>query len=587
MNNGKNDYGPFIDGEQPSLAGALARLASDPNVADARLKRVRSAVKSLSTVLGRSADAMPAHLRWLNDQFAKLEQSGLARQTVANIKTEIRFAVRTAFGQQSRSAMPKLTADWQELYDRLDGLPLQWQLSRFLRYLSGQDVAPSQVNDAHAAAFRDALVESGEVREPVQRWRATVRAWQRAAETVSGWPTISLNLPPNGRRRWTLHESDFAAAFRTDVTEYLARQGRANLRAEDGPRRASRPATLRHRRHQIYKLASAAVFAGTPVEDLQGLADLLELTVFTGAAEHLLARQEGMRTEALHNLVGAFLPVAKYHVRFDDADLDNLRAIHRALEPEEEALRVRTRTRMRQFDDDRNVARIVHLPHYLFALAKRHRSPSREQPVLAQMAIALAILQYAPMRIGNLAGLNLERHVRQVVIDGEARWLLTIPGEEVKNRVTNTYEIPGEDVQLIDTALALYDQPNGYIFPGRNGGAKATSFLSQQIKDTIARYAGLDVNSHLFRALIARHHLRRHPGAFEDVRTILHDRDGATVRAHYTIYSDQQIIRHVQDSVLATRQGTVNPYVGKRRRRLLGGVARIADDETRLKRKET
>lgn len=587
MNAGKNDYGPFIDGEQPSLADALARLARDPDIAEARLKRVLSAVKSLSTVLGRSADAIPAHPRWLNDHFVKLGESGLARQTVANIKTEIRFAVRTACGRQSRSAMPNLTAGWQELYDRLDGLPLQWQLSRFLRYLSGQDVAPSQVSDAHAVAFRDALAASGEVRDPAQRWRATVRAWQRAAETVPGWPPIGLHLPPRGRHRWTLPESGFAAAFRADVTAYLARLGRANLRAEDGPRRALRPATLRHRRHQIYKFASAAVLAGTPVEDLQGLADLLELSVFISAAEHLLARQEGARTEALHNLAGAFLPIAKYHVRFDGADLEDLRAIHRALEPEEEVLRARTRTRMQQFDDDRNVARIVHLPHHLLALAVRERSRSRRQPVLAQMAIALAILQYAPMRIGNLAGLNLERHVRRVTIDGEARWLLTIPGEEVKNRITNTFEIPGEDVGLIETALALYDQANGYLFPGRNGGAKAPSFLSQQIKDAIARHAGLDVHPHLFRALIARHHLSRHPGAFEDVRTILHDRDGATVRAHYTTYSDQHMIRHVQDSVLATRCGTANPYVGKRRRRSSRQVARIADDQTQKKRKES
>jgi hypothetical protein len=54
--------------------------------------------------------------------------------------------------------------------------------------------------------------------------------------------------------------------------------------------------------------------------------------------------------------------------------------------------------------------------------------------------------------------------------------------------------------------------------------------------------------------------MRRHPGAFEDVRVMLHDRDGQTVREHYTVYADRHVIRHVQESILAARKGLPNPY---------------------------
>ena len=571
MTEDKGRFGPFVDPDQASLRDVLVRLEAHPRVTANRLTRVRSAANTLSRILDRPLEEIPAHMRWLTESFRHLKRSGLAPKTVANTKSEIRYAVRIALGRQTRSAMPKLSDEWARLFEALHGSPLRWQLSRIIRYLAGTGVAPGQVTDEHTAAYRRDLEASEEVDQPYYRWRAAVRAWNRATEQIPDWPSQRLSLPPHRRRRWTLPEAEFPASFREDVEACLGRMARRDPLGQTGPRRELRPSTLKVRRHQYFKLASAAVFAGAPIESMTSLARLIEVPTFTSAVQHLLDRRDGEPSEALHGLVGAMVAVAKHHVGADEDQLDTLRIMHANLEVETEGFRERTRRRLGEFDDDRQTARLVHLPGYLLELARKPATPRRSRPVLAQMAIAVEILLFAALRVGNLAALNLHRHVRRVVIDGEEWLIVTIPRSETKNRRTISHPIDPDSLALIDAALALYEQPDGHMFPGRNG-PKSGTFLSKQIKDTIWEYAGLDMNPHAFRALSGVLHMRRHPGAFEDVRVMLHDRDGQTVREHYTVYADRHAIRHVQESILAARNGVPNPYLkpkgrGRSRRR--------------------
>jgi hypothetical protein len=53
------------------------------------------------------------------------------------------------------------------------------------------------------------------------------------------------------------------------------------------------------------------------------------------------------------------------------------------------------------FEDDRRVSALLHLPARLFAEAKAARS-GRRRKQLCEMAIAIEILTFAPIRVGNL-----------------------------------------------------------------------------------------------------------------------------------------------------------------------------------------
>ena len=77
--------------------------------------------------------------------------------------------------------------------------------------------------------------------------------------------------------------------------------------------------------------------------------------------------------------------------------------------------------------------------------------------------------------------------------------------------------------ELIDVYLArcrplLAEDPDGFLFPARKGGAKTPAQLAEQIKRTIAQETGIDLNAHAFRHLAAKLFLAAHPGEYETVR---------------------------------------------------------------------
>jgi hypothetical protein len=67
---------------------------------------------------------------------------------------------------------------------------------------------------------------------------------------------------------------------------------------------------------------------------------------------------------------------------------------------------------------------------------------------MMEYAVAIAILQRAPLRISNLAKLRLDRHL---VRPGGPRalWQIDVPAHEVKNEHALTYELSRRSVQRL------------------------------------------------------------------------------------------------------------------------------------------
>jgi integrase len=196
--------------------------------------------------------------------------------------------------------------------------------------------------------------------------------------------------------------------------------------------------------------------------------------------------------------------------------------------------------------------------------AKATRS-ARRRKQLAEMAIAIEILTFAPMRIGNLVSLQLGVSFRRVALGGEKRWLISIPAHEVKNRAELSYELPKDNCHFIDEALRLYDQPEGWLFPGRATGPKATTLLSAQIKRTVESRLGLAFHPHMFRALAGYLHLKENPNGFEGVRVILGNRDDRVIRNNYAFLAERSLIANAQASICQTRARLAPRPKGNRR----------------------
>jgi hypothetical protein len=273
-----------------------------------------------------------------------------------------------------------------------------------------------------------------------------VRAWQRAENVVEGWPQIEVSIP-DLRRRWVSKWDQFPESLQRDCRAWLDRLAGRDL-LEDTPFRPVRPPTLEHREWQIRAFASAVILMGRDSATLTCLADLVEMETFKTGLRFFLDGKGGPTT-AIADLASVLKAIARHHVRVTPDHLDRIGGIIRRLAPGRVGLTETNRTRLRPFDDRGNVGALLNLPAELMRQARQHRNP-RRGAVRAQLAAAIEILLMAPLRMRNLAKLDIDQNLLR---PGRGRALhIVIGAEEVKNREPIEHPLPSDSIDLVETA---------------------------------------------------------------------------------------------------------------------------------------
>src|ERR1700716_1572064 len=121
-------------------------------------------------------------------------------------------------------------------------------------------------------------------------------------------------------------------------------------------------------------------------------------------------------------------------------------------------------------------SRVVNLPQQLMqqARSQRRHAPIRAA-VLAQIAVAVAILSVAPVRLGNLASIRLGENLIKPGGPSSNFWLI-FPKYDVKNRVPLQFKLDEMVTAIIneyvhDFRPALMRGSNAdWLFPGESGG---------------------------------------------------------------------------------------------------------------------
>jgi integrase len=151
-------------------------------------------------------------------------------------------------------------------------------------------------------------------------------------------------------------------------------------------------------------------------------------------------------------------------------------------------------------------------------------------------AVEIAILQSAPLRIKNLAGLRLDRHL---VRPGGSKslWQIDIPCHEVKNDQVLMHELPRPATVIVDRYIRRFrpliaTPGNPYLFPYRSSHQDQKS-LSQHIRGVLAHWVGIDMTPHQFRHFAARVMQQYSPGAFAAIAQLLGHRDVRTTIKYY------------------------------------------------------
>jgi integrase len=166
---------------------------------------------------------------------------------------------------------------------------------------------------------------------------------------------------------------------------------------------------------------------------------------------------------------------------------------------------------------------VVSLPNVLMqeGRAAEYHAPIKAA-VLAQLAVAIAILTFAPVRRGNLISIELDKNLIKPGGSDSPYWLV-FQNYDVKNRQDLNFKFDRALTDLIDEYIhdfrptLLRGANTSWLFPGEDGKAKHKLFFSKQITVHIQKAIGLRITVHQFRHAAA--------AIYETVRRLLGHRN--------------------------------------------------------------
>lgn len=539
---------------RPTLQDVI-ELVGATDLPARRQADLRSAVRTIARVIGAPPGEIAAHPAGLRRRLEGIAPAshGLTPGRWNNIRSlgaKALSLVRPVLPGRSTVA---LLEGWAALSG---GLPpnRRIQIQPLLRFLSARAVGPEGVRMEDLLAYRQAILEDSLRRRPEKAWDGVVWAWNTCAREIAGWPQLAIERASR-RQDYILPWSAFPASLEQDCAAFLRRGSAIDLEG-DGPLRPMRPATLRTWEYRVRACASILVHTGCAAGELRCIADIVTLERVQAILRFMMQRKAGQPTSGTTQMAAFLKMIARHWVRLDDAAIDAIAGIVRRLQRAHagagrvsRGLTDKNRERLRPFDDEATVEAFLAMPGRMRRQVEADPRPARVKAVKAQLAAAIALLQAVPLRLRNLAALELGRHL---VRRGD-RLYLVIEEDETKNRELVDVELPAQTIEIIDWYVRGYrvhlHGPGDFLFPGE-AGAKRTITLAGQIRKAVFAQCGLHVNAHLFRHIAAKLYLDRRPGEYEVVRQVLRHRSITTTTNFYAGAEARSASRHFQAVVL-------------------------------------
>ena len=553
-----------IDPSAPrTFADVIELIQKVDGLSKSRRRDLISALRSMAKFFDLRPEEVPANTYWLRQRLRQFhpKQADISDKYFANIKSAVLAALKLSGANNSQTAwQPPMNEAFKGLYDQIPDPLLGYKLSRLFRWCSHKNLSPDQLTDGIIEQFEEMIVNETFHKNPAKVVRDAVLTWNKMRDRIDGWPDITLYRAPS-RIPWTFALELFPDSFQREVDAWCDRLAMTDLFDEDAPVRANRPATIKHRRFQIRMTASAIVRMGTPIDEITSLSDLVSIENFQAGIQFMMDRRDGKITEAMFTLATGIKSIAKHHVKVDESHLERLKRLCSRIDQQADRYRKKNKDRLAQFDDPRNLYRLMALPARLIQKAQKPGPKPRSSALLIQSAVVIETLLFCPMRISNLANLDINHHLRWIGSGRNRRLFITIPGEQVKNDTSLYYELTGASADLmqqyIDEARpSLSDAPSTALFPKLDGTPKNPADLSNQITRHILAEAGLAVNAHLFRSLASKIHNLVCAGDAATISHVLGDRIETILKSY---------AQFEQKSALETYQSSVNTVRGRGR----------------------
>lgn len=556
-----------------TLAQVRDRLDRMTELPKQKKADLRSAINTVGRALGLPLEAIPSTPAILRTRLETVSPAGLGigKQSWANTRSRLLKALDlTGVTVMAGRSVGLLTPAWRSLRDRIADAGMRRALSRFFGYCTANGIAPEKVTTGTFEAFRSSVeLQSLRARHKTA-FRNTCKAWNEARLSIRGWPDVVVEIPDH-RDRYALPWTTFPPSLKADIDAMVADvtgQDIVNMRS---PRRI-KPQSARRRTENLQRLISGYVLRGGDPAILQTLANVVRLDVVREGLRFHLDRNGGDPTPNLGSMAISVLSVARQWVEVDTATLDELKRLrHSVMTPHHYTMAPETRALLRQFDDERRLAALLNAPTRVLRRAVNANRLNRSDLVEAQAALAVQVLLDAPVRVGNLASIDLDRHVLRVGGGRARRVHLYFPAAEVKNDRELELPLTAETIELLDLYIEhirprVVRSPNSFLFPGEANGPKGVGLLSSQVRDFMHRHVGLRMSAHKFRHLIGYLFLKQNPGAHEVVRQLLgHKSIDTTIRYYASLEQDEAF--ELYDTFLDELREAANPPTKPRSKR--------------------
>jgi hypothetical protein len=205
---------PAAAGSVPTLLSMATTPAGAPTKAmegvGTELLGLPQAAHSPKTTLGKTVAQSLTGERFDQRRIAKIARSCC------------RF-VQGYYGLARGRCCAPLTPRLQQLYDLLPDKYSKIEIKRLLVFAALNGIEPTAIQDAVMAEFRVALERDPTIRNADVAHKRALRAWNRAASRIKGWPQQRVTVPRN-RKIWGKPWSHFPPALRSEAHAFLARK---------------------------------------------------------------------------------------------------------------------------------------------------------------------------------------------------------------------------------------------------------------------------------------------------------------------------------------------------------------------------
>jgi len=526
---------------EPTFSVAMTAIEAAADLSASVKRHWVCSLRQIAKWLDRPVEVTPARWTAIRLPVGQLHHARLSvtAKTVANHKSNVAAALRW-FGKEhnvpSRGAA--LSAEWAKLRDGIDDRGRRARLYGLMRYCSGGSLMPASVDDAVVADYLRYRAETTSLAASTMAHRSIARAWNKCAEDTAEGPRQRLAEPPVKAQAGPAWE-EFPEGLRRDIDKYIAGLGKIR-RGRDGKRsRPCSPKTIKTRRAELLAVARMAVKIGTPIENLKSLAALVHPDVAEPVLDAYWENNGAEPKVYTIDLAWKLLSLAR-QTGLDEAAIERLDDIRASLEEHRHGgLTGKNLALIRQVLTEGIWSEVVSLPNVLMRQARADQAHAPvKAAVTAQLAVAIAILSFAPVRLTNLVSIELEKNLIKPGGPESPFWLV-FPHYDVKNRVNLEFTFDEGLTRLIDEYIhefrpTLVRSSNAaWLFPGVAGEPKTANMFSTQIKERIQKATGVQMTVHQFRHACAAIYLKHRPGEYETVKRLLGHRNIQTTINFY------------------------------------------------------